>query len=251
MALSPKQQRFVEEYLKDLNASAAYRRAGYAGGNPNVNGPRMLANAGIQSAIETAIKARSERTEITQDNVLRGWWDLANADPNELIEVRRTCCRYCYGVDHRYLRTAREEERDRAAWERSSAPDKPVEFQELGGIGYDPRKPPSPDCPECFGEGERHVFVKDTRELSSQSRRLYAGVKETKDGIEIKMRDQDAASVNVAKHLGMFVEKHEHTGKDGGPMQMEILTNEERAERVRDRARRILERRATANHALN
>ena len=32
------------------------------------------------------------------------------------------------------------------------------------------------------------------------------------------MRDQDAALLNVAKHLGMMINKHEHTGKDGAPI---------------------------------
>ena len=31
MALTPKQERFVQEYLVDLNATAAAKRAGYSG----------------------------------------------------------------------------------------------------------------------------------------------------------------------------------------------------------------------------
>ena len=209
MPLSPKEKLFVKEYLVDLNASAAYRRAGYVGKNANVNSSQILAKPSIQAAIQEEMATRSRRTEITVDAVLKSWWELANADPNELIEVRRTCCRHCYGVDNQWQRTQREIERDRIQWERSLAPAKPTEFQELGGVWYDPRKPPFADCPECFGEGERQVFAKDTRMLSPQARRLYAGVKETKDGIEIKMRDQDEAMLNVAKHLGMFTQKAE------------------------------------------
>ena len=38
-------------------------------------------------------------------------------------------------------------------------------------------------------------------------------------GVHAPVRlDQDGALANVAKHLGMFVEKHEHTGKDGKPI---------------------------------
>ena len=69
--LTPKQQRFVEEYLIDLNASAAYRRAGYSSGTPDVCGPRLLGNVGVQAAIEAGSKARSVRTEITQDWVIK------------------------------------------------------------------------------------------------------------------------------------------------------------------------------------
>ena len=68
MSLTPKQERFVAEYLADLNATAAAERAGYE--HPNKQGPRMLVNVGIAKAIASAQAKRSERTEITQDYVL-------------------------------------------------------------------------------------------------------------------------------------------------------------------------------------
>ena len=68
--MTPKQAAFVDEYLIDLNSSQAAVRAGYKG-DPNTIGPRLLANVGIKSAIEEKIIARQERTEITQDVVLR------------------------------------------------------------------------------------------------------------------------------------------------------------------------------------
>lgn len=40
-------------------------------------------------------------------------------------------------------------------------------------------------------------------------------------GIKIKMYDKKGALVDIGKHLGMFVEKHEHSGPDGGPIQTE------------------------------
>lgn len=67
--LTPKQERFVAEYLIDLNASAAARRAGYRG-DANTVGPRLLADVGVRSHIEKAKAKRQERTEITQDAVL-------------------------------------------------------------------------------------------------------------------------------------------------------------------------------------
>ena len=70
--LTPKQQRFVEEYLIDLNAGRAYERAGYkATGNvAEANASRLLRNAKVQTALQAAQDARSERTELTQDWVL-------------------------------------------------------------------------------------------------------------------------------------------------------------------------------------
>ena len=61
MALTPRQERFVAEYLADLNASAAYRRAGYTAKDANVAGPRLLAKVSIQQAIQAAREKQMAR----------------------------------------------------------------------------------------------------------------------------------------------------------------------------------------------
>ena len=68
--LTPKQQRFVEEYLIDLNATQAAIRAGYSKKTAAVIGAENLIKPNIQKAIEEAQNKRTERTEITQDYVL-------------------------------------------------------------------------------------------------------------------------------------------------------------------------------------
>jgi len=68
--MNPRQLRFVEEYLVDLNATQAAIRAGYSFKTANKIGPKLLVNVGIQSAIQKAQLARSERTQITVDKVL-------------------------------------------------------------------------------------------------------------------------------------------------------------------------------------
>lgn len=72
----------MDEYLVDLTAAAAYRRAGYkAQGNAaEVNAIRLLRKAQIQAAIATAQKARAERVGITQDRVLAELELLAFSD---------------------------------------------------------------------------------------------------------------------------------------------------------------------------
>lgn len=54
----------------------------------------------------------------------------------------------------------------------------------------------------------------------------------TQGGIKIKMHDKKAALVDLGKHLGMFKEVHEHTGKDGGPIEMKDVTPLETARRL-------------------
>ncbi len=68
-AMTPKQQRFIEEYLIDLNATQAAKRAGYS--KPNKQGPRLLVKVGIAEAIAKGQAALAERTGITVDQVLK------------------------------------------------------------------------------------------------------------------------------------------------------------------------------------
>ena len=73
MGLTPKQQRFVDEYIVDLNATQAYLRAGYKVSETvaSVNASRLLANARVQAAIESRKQERARRTEVTQDYVIQ------------------------------------------------------------------------------------------------------------------------------------------------------------------------------------
>jgi phage terminase small subunit len=75
--LTPKQSRFVEEYLVDLNATQAAMRAGYSARTANEQGARLLANASVRDAVQEAMNSRSERTEITTDYVLAGIREIA------------------------------------------------------------------------------------------------------------------------------------------------------------------------------
>lgn len=68
--LTAKQQRFVEEYLVDLSAAAAARRAGYSKKTAGVIGPENLQKPGIAAAISEALAERSSRTEVTADRVV-------------------------------------------------------------------------------------------------------------------------------------------------------------------------------------
>lgn len=113
--LSPRQQRFVEEYLKDLNATQAAIRAGYAPKTADVQGPRLLGNVGVAAAIAEGKRARSERTQISADRVLEeiaavafahmgqyATWhddkvsltDSSEVDPRAVSEVSQRMTRY-------------------------------------------------------------------------------------------------------------------------------------------------------------
>lgn len=69
--LTPRQQRFVDEYLIDLNATQAAIRAGYSERTAQEQSSRLLSNAMVQQAIQQAQQARSEITGVRAANVLR------------------------------------------------------------------------------------------------------------------------------------------------------------------------------------
>ena len=85
--LTPKQQRFVAEYLVDLNAAAAARRAGYSEKTARQIGERLLTNVDIQEAIQEQMLDRQVRTEITADRVLRELAKVAFFDPRRLFNA--------------------------------------------------------------------------------------------------------------------------------------------------------------------
>ena len=78
--LTPRQRRFVDEYLVDLNGTQAAIRAGYSQKTARQIGQKLLTKVDIQQAISAAQAARQERTELTADEVIR-----------DLREVRDVC----------------------------------------------------------------------------------------------------------------------------------------------------------------
>lgn len=78
--MTQRQKRFVEEYLVDLNASAAAKRAGYRGQN---TGYLMLRKPHVHKALEEAIQQRSERNLVRQDEVVKALREIAFSDASD------------------------------------------------------------------------------------------------------------------------------------------------------------------------
>lgn len=83
--LTPKQARFVEEYLVDLNATQAAIRAGYSAKTAEWIGPQLLGKTHVQERINSAQRERSARTGITADRVLKEIARVAFADPRSVM----------------------------------------------------------------------------------------------------------------------------------------------------------------------
>lgn len=69
--LTEKQQKFCDEYLIDLNATQAVIRAGYSKKRASEQAYQLLQKTTVQEYIAERKQDRIERTEITQDMVLK------------------------------------------------------------------------------------------------------------------------------------------------------------------------------------
>lgn len=211
-SLTPKQAAFVDEYLIDLNATQAAIRAGYSERTANEQSARLLANVSVRKHIQARMDKRARDTGITAERVLQEIHDIAMADPRELVQVKVSCCRHCWGDGHRYQRTVGEMNRDREEW--GAAGKALEEFDEQGGIGFDVHKGANPECPECAGDGEPRVVIQDTRNLSRAAAALFAGAKMGKHGLEISLHPKEKALEMLGRHLKLFTDKVEHDVSD-------------------------------------
>lgn len=208
--LSVRAARCIDIYLATFNAGQAYVEAGYTAKTPdvaNANASRLIASDKGRAYLSKRAKAMFDRAELEQDRALMLLRLVAFGDARELVEFRRYACRYCYGKSFRYQYTAGEWDRAITQHEEKrqklidqGRPD-PGSLDPKGGVGYDGLKEPNQQCPECFGEGIGRTIIKDTRHLSPSGIALYAGVKEGKDGIEIKALDRMRALELLAKIL--------------------------------------------------
>jgi len=71
LEVNDKQKRFAEEYVVDMNGTAAAKRAGYSEKTSYSIQGQLLSKLEIQSAIAELKAKQSERTNITADNVLK------------------------------------------------------------------------------------------------------------------------------------------------------------------------------------
>jgi len=147
--LTVKQQRFIEEYCTDFNATQAAIRAGY-----------------------------SEKTAYNA-----GWQNVRKCEIAEAIKMRLS----------ELAMSAEEITRRLAQWGRGTM--------------------------EPFLDG---AFINLTSEKARENLHLVKKYSITDKGVSIELQDQKDAVIQLAKMQGLFVEKHEHTGKDGGPIEVTV-----------------------------
>lgn len=230
MALTDKQEKFVQYLIQGKSQREAYKLAGYKTDTMSdavidIRACELLKNSKVSVRYEELrsrlVKEAEEEAIVSAKEVLKRWKDIAFADPNEIVQFRRLCCRYCFGKDHQFqwkdedeynnaVNQAIQEARIESMKKEQEIP--PNIPSNDGGYGYDELERPHPKCPKCNGEGRGDIKISDTRDLSPQGKALYAGLKTTQSGIEIKFHDQLKALESLSRHLGLFNDKVEHSG---------------------------------------
>ncbi|MDF2951740.1 MAG: terminase small subunit [Anaerocolumna sp.] len=85
--LTIKQQRFVEEYLIDLNATQAAIRAGYSVNNADKIGSELLGKTRVSEEISKAMAERSKRTGVNQDNIVIELTAIGFSNATDYVQI--------------------------------------------------------------------------------------------------------------------------------------------------------------------
>lgn len=176
--LDAREERFVEEYLIDLDPRRAGVAAGYSATMANSKVYQWVSNRKIKPHVYDAIRdrqaERSKRTEITQDRVL-----------SELAKIGFSDLRNVLTSDGRLIGPKN--------WDDDIA----------GAIS---------SLEVVTRHGDEGAPTEYTH--------------------KIKVWDKPSALINIGKHLGMFANKHEHSGPGGGPIETSDVSLTEVARRL-------------------
>ena len=171
--LTDRQQRFVEEYMIDLNATQSAIRAGYSPDSARQEGSRLLSNVNISRAIAERQAEMSKRTGISQELIIRELARIARINPTDLINF-----------DDASLRD--------------------------------------------------DISAEDAAAISGVKCKITPGRNGNTVEREIKLVDKAKALELLGKHFGMFIDRKEVSGPNGGPIELTAMTEEQRQKRINE-----------------
>lgn len=225
--LSLRHNAFVADLLVHGDQSLAYRNAFDCSGmnekTISSGASKLVKQPHIATAIANHKQTVVDRAMLSVVEVMQEFVDIVTADVTKLMQWRKHCCRHCHGVDFHYQWRSVDEwctavidtQRRNAKATKAAPQEMP---NDAGGYGYNPKKPPHDDCPHCMGDGFGYVWLADTRKLTGKEKKLFAGIKQTPNGVQILTRDQDTALKNLAQIMGLFVDRVQIGGEGGGPV---------------------------------
>jgi len=184
------QKAFFLEYIKDLNLKRAAEAAGYKDARPLRD---LIRSDHARKLIEGLLAGKYTEPLAAAEQYTIQLYEELNADYREFSELHNVACRHCHGEGHRYQWISLEEfEYALEEWERENGHKEPKDQKakpsDSGGFGYDPvNSHPVSTCFKCHGNGVSKIVLHDTRELTPAAARLYEGVKQGKNGIEMQL----------------------------------------------------------------
>jgi len=220
--LTPKMLAFCRELPVDGNKTQAAIRAGYSEKSAANMGSVLSREPKIKAQIQRNMQIAADAAQVSAELVLAEIYAVATSDSRDLISVYQDCCRFCYSAINGERQWTRGEYSEALeATQKAGTPAPPIR----GGLTYNAKLPPVESCAECFGRGLTTVVVKDSRKISRAASKLLAGMKSTKDGVEIKTHDKMAALLALAKITGLLRDRTEITGAGGGPIALTAAPN--------------------------
>jgi hypothetical protein len=213
--LSREEEQFATALALNEDQSKAYRAAfsksaKLAESTISTYASLLAAEPRIQARVQALLAHAARENEADVAMVLKEYLTRMRADPRELTALHVAPCRYCWGTNHLFQYTdgeledkRAEHEEKRLARQEAGRPDIGP-FREKGGGGYSVLKEPNPVCPSCGGAGMSRVVLKDSRKYSAAALALFEGVKQTKEGIEVKTTARADMLAQVARHVGFF-----------------------------------------------
>lgn len=211
--LTPKQQRFVQEYLIDLNATQAATRAGYSAANADKIGHELLGKTRVAEAVEAAKAKLSAKAEITQGQILEEIDRLALSDTGDLFDLEAETLRMKPMKDWPLAARRAVSSVKIRRYPEKLPPVTEEQFQRL----------------EDIASGKAYAFDISRALLPEDQafmQKLVAALREVYwqqyEILEIKLWDKNAALEKAGKHRGMFGESLTITPGEGVTFTMTI-----------------------------
>jgi phage terminase small subunit len=178
--MAPKAQRFVEEYLIDLNATQAAIRAGYSARTAEVQGCRLLKNVQVAAALAERRERLTQKAEVTQEMIVAELAKIGFSDIRKAVNWFSN------------VAVAASDERS-----------------------VDDMMEDGPEA-EIRHQITNQVELVSSAEIDDATAAAISEISMTdKGGLKVRFHDKQTALVNLGKHLGMFKETVKVEGLEG------------------------------------
>lgn len=187
--LPAKHEAFCKAVADGMTATDAYLWAGYKSSPKaaGISASRLLGNAAIQARIQVLLQ---QKQQIEQKATELAAEKLAISKEKVLAELAK--------IGFSDIRKA-------VKWH--------------GSLIQESDQPDGGDVLVVKNTYSNHVSLIGSDEIDDETAAAIAEVSQSPTGgLKIKLHDKKGALVDIGRHLGMFKEVHEHTGKDGAPI---------------------------------